>query len=143
MPRGFTMIEILIVVSIVVIMAAVSFPFYNLFQGFSATESVTFEIKESLRSAELNALSGQNNTNFGLYFSSGQYTLYQGANYAARTPSADQTFSLPANIAVTGATDVNFAKNTGRPNAAVTITVTNTDTQSESTVSINSIGLIY
>lgn len=143
MRPGFTLIEILIVISIVAIMAAVSFPFYNLFQGFSSTEAVTFEIKESLRTAEINARSGQDNTNFGVYFSSGQYTLYQGANYGARTPSLDKTFSLPGNIAVTGAADVNFTKNTGRPNTAMTISIINTDTQTLSTININALGLIY
>ena len=143
MRHGFTLIEILIVMSIVVIMAAVSFPFYNLFQGFSATEAVTFEIKENLRAAQIKARSGESNTNFGLYFSAGQYTLYQGANYAGRTPSADQSFSLPANINIAGAADINFTKNTGLPAAAVSLTVTNTDTQSESAIAINSLGLIY
>lgn len=143
MCRGFTLIEILIVCSIIVMLAAVSFPFYSVFQKFSATESVAFEIKENLRTAQINARSGQNNTNFGIYFSDGQYVLYQGVNYAIRTTSADQTFTLPANFTVSGATEINFQHSTGLPTFSSTITITNTGTQTQSTIFINSLGLIY
>jgi len=144
MPRrGFTLIEITIVCAIVVLLAAFSFPFFNLFQGFSATEAITFEIKESLRTAEIKARSGQDNSNFGVYFSTGQYILYQGPNYASRNTSADQTFTLPGNITVSGAAEVNFTHSTGRPNTAATIIITNIDTQNQTNLNVNSIGLIY
>lgn len=143
MRRAFTLIEILITSSIIIILAAVSFPLYNLFQGFSATEAVAFEIKESVRTAETNARSGQNNSNFGIYFSSGQYIVYQGANYAGRTPSADQSFSLPSNIIISNATEINFQHRTGLPATSAIVTITNTDTQTQSTIFINSLGLIY
>lgn len=143
MDRGFTLIELLIASSIIVMLAAVSFPFYGVFQKFCATESVAFEIKENLRTAQINARSGQNNTNFGIYFSDGQYVLYQGVNYTNRTPSADQTFTLPANFTVSGIEEVNFQHSTGIPAGKASIIITNMITETQSTIFLNSLGLIY
>lgn len=142
MRKAFTLMEIMIVLSITVAIMAVAIPMYVYFNSFSVVESARIEVLENIRLAESKAQNGMSDSNFGVYFGSNFYTVYQGASYAERTQSQDTVSSLPKGVTLSGLTEINFTKKTGAPNTAGVLTLTYPD-GSQKTIQINSAGLIY
>lgn len=140
---GFTLMEIMIVLAIMLILAAASAPFYSFFQSFGALNSSKQEVLENIRLTRSKALAGENNSSFGVYFSSNKYTIYQGDSYVARDQSQDFINELPAGISFSGLSEIRFTLKTGLPSIAGTLTMTNASDNSTSSISVNSAGLIY
>ena len=140
--RAFTLIETLIVITIIAVLAGASVPFYSYFQNFSVIESVKQEVLENMRLAQSKAKAGVNDSAFGLYFSGGQYVIYQGDTYAGRDQSQDFVNELPANVVFSGLAEITFSKNIGQPSNNGTIILTNTSTNIQKQIIVNSQGLI-
>lgn len=142
MRKGFTLIEMVIVVIVFLIIVAVSVPLYFKFQEFSERESVKQEVIVALREIQFLAQIGQNNKNHGVYFSGHTYTSYMGSSYAELTPGSDTTYTLSNVISALTNTDINFTKNTGSPITAGTLTLVNDRSGQQSVINYSLIGLI-
>lgn len=141
--KGFTLMELLIVVAIMVILAAVTLPIYNSFFTLAVLDSVKVEIIQNIRLAQTKALAQENDSSFGLYFEATQYTLFQGSSYSARVLSLDRIFAMPANINLSNLLEITFAKKTGLPSVSGSLILTNTANNSTETIVINAAGAIY
>ncbi|MEI7452453.1 MAG: DUF2341 domain-containing protein [Candidatus Falkowbacteria bacterium] len=142
--RGFSLVEMLIVVAIVSILAAASLPVYSNFYGRAQLNEGSLAITQALRQARESSFVRYNNSNYGVKFLSNSYVLYTGTSYASRTTSSDLTYSLDKSLSITTTlsnSEVNFSKGLGKPNTSGTITLTNV-TLGDKVVSVNSSGLI-
>jgi len=140
--KGFTLIEVLIVFSIVVMVAAVTIPLYNRWQVANTIASEKTEVAQHLRLAQTRARSGLEDRNHGIYFQSSNYTIFEGTDYITRDQSEDEIYYLPSAVVISGFSEIIFIKQTGVPNTTGTITLTNTITNEVATIDINSQGLI-
>lgn len=140
--NGFTLIETSIVVIIILILFAISVPFYTYFQSFSTVEAGKQEVTEIIRQAQTQAVAGFSNGNWGVYFLGTTFTLYQGDNYNLREISLDTSYSLESNQTFSGLQDINFTKKTGTPTESGTIVITNENNNHMEFISINDLGLI-
>lgn len=78
---GFTLIELIIVVGIFLLLAALVVPALVFFKSQSILDFTAQEIVNTLRLAQNKTLSSEGATSFGVYFTTNQFILFKGAVY--------------------------------------------------------------
>jgi len=121
--RGFTVIEMLLVIGIIGILGLVSFPgiFQVLSQGYF-TNTVERMVR-TLRTAQSYSLSGKADSSWGVHYEEGKLVLFKGTDYAARDPSFDAVTAVPVAVVVTGWSDLYFDRLRGNPSAPLSVMV--------------------
>lgn len=123
--QGFTLIELLLVIAIVALIGISSFAFYSRFFTQSAVTDTTDKLTSQLRKAQMYAMTGKQNSNWGVSYSGNQITLFSGSSYATRTTAFDESFTVNNNVSVSGlGSDIIFNHMTGTPSASPRIIVT-------------------
>lgn len=138
--KGLSSVEVLLVILGIVILFALILPLGLDFYKDQQLQTHTQGILQSLRRAQLKAISIESDSNFGVYIIDDNYTLFQGSSFAARNALYDEIFDLPQAITVSGLSEIVFSKFEGKPNVAGDIIV-NSDGQSR-TININGVGRI-
>jgi type II secretory pathway pseudopilin PulG len=137
---GFTLIEIMLVVALIVAIGGISAPVYQSFQVKKNLDVATNGIAQILRRAQALSQSGAGDASWGVNISSGVVTLFKGADYSSRDVAFDETFEISSNIVPSGISEIVFSKLLGEPQTTGNIILTNdNDTQ---TITINSKGAI-
>ncbi len=146
--KGFTLMEVLLIVSISILLAITTLPIYSNLQISSQLEGNTSQIIQIIRTARERSAAGFNNAQHGVYFQADRYTLYQGTSYTSRDTDYDREVILDdvlriiRNLTGSGETDdLNFSKGLSVPNKIGTITLTH-EIQGNSLISVNSFGMI-
>jgi len=80
---GFSLIEILIVVSVLTILAGLMAPGFNFFKQQSTLDGATQEIIQTLRLAQNKTLASEGDSNFGVYFETYKFVIFKGSVYSA------------------------------------------------------------
>lgn len=127
MRKGFTIIELLLIIALISILAAVSAPLYTSFLAKNHLENKTFEVKNTLHKAQSNAMSGKQNANWGVYFTSGQFVLFAGESFASRNGAFDEIHIFPASVSASGLNEIIFQKPKGLPSTTGIITISSTE----------------
>ena len=100
--EGITLTELLIVIAILIILAAVAIPVVNIFQKESDLNDATREIINTLKLAQSKTLASEGAKNWGIYFTTTtaphQCILFKGENFASRVSSSDEIFKLAKTI---------------------------------------------
>ena len=149
---GFTMLELLLVIGIFAVLAAVSAIQLANFQRGAKLESASKDIVSALRLAHDRAVLGEDgNTDgagdaWGIRFanaSSDAYQTFFGSSYSSG--NVKETVFLPSGVSFTAPTegfnaDVVFAKLTGTTTAQVLVTIA--DDTSTKTITIDTTGRI-
>lgn len=118
--RGFTFIELITVVAIVLTLGVISSVFYINFFNQNAVLNTTDQLVGELRKAQIYAMSGRQNTNWGVKVGSNKITLF-----ATSSATFDESFTVNQNISFGAFSQVVFTKTTGLPDATQSITVSN------------------
>lgn len=141
--KGITFIELLLVVSIILILSALSIPFSSRLLTRNAVDNTSDQLINSIRKAQIYAMMGKQNSSWGVNYSSNTITLYKGSSFATRDTSLDETFNVNTNISVsfsTPSTDINLTRVSGLPNIQPTITIS--EGNKSDIFSINSQGVV-
>ena len=139
--RGFTLIEILLVVAIVGILFAAAIPMYRSFQVRNDLDITTSQTIQSLHRAQILAQAMDGDSTWGVKIQSGSVVLFQGSDYATRNTTHDEIFNIPVNITLSGISEIVFSKSDGAPSPTGIITLT-TDTNNIRTITINGKGML-
>lgn len=126
-PSGFTFIELILVVTLILVLGTLGTSLGARFITQNGVSNTTDQIIGDLRKAQMNAMMGKQNSNWGVNYSSNSIVLYKGNSYATRTAGFDETFSVGPSVNIacsSGSCDVNFARVTGFPNSTRTFTIT-------------------
>jgi type II secretory pathway pseudopilin PulG len=127
MRKGFTTIELLVVIGIMVITVAAVLPMYSNLQVTAQLNETNSQIAQTLRIAKEESMSRLNNANHGVKFFSGSFVLYQGTSYALRDNSYDRTVTLEPVLSITTTLvgdEINFTRASGLPDTTGTTTLT-------------------
>jgi len=96
---GFSLIEVLIAVSVLTILTGLIAPGFNFFRQQSAIDSATQEIIHTLRLAQNRTLASEGDSNFGVYFETNKFVLFKGLTYSASaTDNEIHNFDSSLNI---------------------------------------------
>ncbi len=137
---GFTLVEMLLSVAIIVLLVGMSLPVFLSFQSRNDVDIGAQAVAETLRRAVVYSRAVQADGQWGVAVQSSQVTLFKGASYASRITSSDETIALPPAAALSGLSEVVFNKFSGTPLSTGTITLT-TPTATRS-ITINAKGMV-
>lgn len=120
--NGFTLVELLVIVGILIMLAAISISALRFFQKESALNNSAEEIINTLRLAQSKTLASEEASQWGVYFYISddlyQYILFKGASYDTRDNSFDEIYKLPRAVEIyevnlDGQSEVVFNRLTG------------------------------
>lgn len=137
---GITLIEVILVIAIISLLGVSSTSIGARFLVDNYLENKTNELVSLLQTAQINAISGKNDTNWGVTVANNQIIIFSGDSYATRNPEFDQFFRYPSSITISNQ-EIIFNKVEGSPNAPLSYTLTS-NAGKISNVSINQLGVI-
>lgn len=150
--HGFTIIEVVIVIAVLVILAAVSVGSLMSIQKQIDLNNTSQELVGVMQLAQNKTLASESDDRYGVYldFSSqpNRYILFQGSTYASRTQSYDQKHLLPSSIKFSqstnlgGSREVDFDKLTGASDQSGQIVLQNISTSKEVNIYVSSSGSV-
>lgn len=142
--KGFTLLELIIVVAISFIIGITAVPFYSNFFTQNAVSNSTDQLVAELRKAQIYSITGKQGGSWGVNYNytngTGTITLFKGASYATRTTAFDENFFVYSPATVSGFTTVTYMHATGTPSAVQTITVL--DNNNSHLVTVNALGVV-
>lgn len=139
--RGFTLIELILIMVVISLVAMLSAPFYSRFLVQNAVENTVDELSGSLRKAQTYAMAGKQGSAWSVNFSSNTITLYKGTNFASRDSSFDEKFNVNPTVSVNWSSDISYSRVSGLP-TPTTATITISSGSNTKTVTMNSQGVI-
>lgn len=125
LSRGFTLVEMIVVIGIITLLATVSTSVYNSFKTHENLEIATTGVVEALRHAQSNAQSGKGDASWGVKILSGSAVIFKGTSYASRDTTADQILDFSGGVVTSGLSEIVFTKVTGSTTNTGTVTLTN------------------
>jgi prepilin-type N-terminal cleavage/methylation domain-containing protein len=140
--RGFTLIEMLLSVTIIGLLVGLSVPFYQTFVQRNDLDIATQSVATALRRAQSYARNGNYDAAWSIEVQAGTVTLFQGTDFINRNTNYDETYDFPGSITPSGTTEVQFAQFTADPtptSASIVLTSTTNDTR---TITVNAQGAV-
>lgn len=126
--KAMTIIEVLLTVAIMGMLATIPFTLDSGITYRIQAESAQSQIAHALRKAQLYAQQGRHDSNWGVAIQSSRIVVFAGNTYATRNQNYDDVLDFDGskiNISITsGSSEIIFAKNTGVPSAATSVSVT-------------------
>jgi type II secretory pathway pseudopilin PulG len=138
--NGFTLIEIILVVSITILIAATTIPLSSNFLAQNQLDIKSADIASYLRIAQISALSSKDNSDWGVYTDDSKAVLFKGSSFTARDESYDLVTKIPRSLGVTDSETV-YHKFSGMIDQPSTITVTGSTNQ-QKIISVNTYGIV-
>ncbi|MEI6378464.1 MAG: type II secretion system protein [Candidatus Falkowbacteria bacterium] len=90
MAKAFTILELIIVIAIVAVLAAVGWPSLTRYQGSGRIQTGAEQAADFLRIANQSAVSGLANSAYGVKFFSNRAVLFKGVSFSERDQLFDQ-----------------------------------------------------
>lgn len=144
---GFTLMELLMVICIMAIILALSFPFFSSLIKKESLEKDVAGLTSFIRNARLLAVSSKNAAAFGVHLESGRAVLFEGASYVPGGPNekvivfSDKVYmsSYALNL---GTEDIVFSRLIGSTLNFGTITLSLKDDSVSTTITILKTGVV-
>ncbi len=119
--RGFTFIEIILVVGIMAILAGFAVPLYSALRIRNDLTVATNTTVELLHRAETLARAMREDSAWGVNVASGQVTLFRGSDFDTRMTAFDEVFTFPGGITSAGNVPLYFEKFSATPRSGVAV----------------------
>ncbi|PKM91758.1 hypothetical protein CVU82_00945 [Candidatus Falkowbacteria bacterium HGW-Falkowbacteria-1] len=138
--RGFSLLEILLTVSILALLAGVLSPVYFSMQSRDSLEAKTETVVSSLRRAQILSMTGENDSSWGLKILENEVVVFEGNDYLTRDTVYDDIIKIDSKIITSGLDEIVFNKIVGDTNDTGVVTLKST-TQ-ERNIDINKKGIV-
>jgi len=139
--KGFTLLEILLTIAVLLIIVAISVPVSITFQLKNDLNIAEISIAQSLRRAQLLAQSSDADTDWGVKIETGSITIFKGSNFASRDINFDEVFDFSLSITPSGFTEIVFSKFYGAPQSIGTTTLSSSINETRE-IFINEKGIV-
>ena len=147
LQKGYTLVEILVVISILTVIFAVSFIGYNSFRKETQLDIKVDEINSTLKTAQAQTLSSLQADNYGVHFETDRFIFFKGSAYDSMS-SDNIVNELPNDLEIydiilnSGGSNVVFERLTGGTENYGSIKIRIKNTSQYRTISIESSGVI-
>lgn len=126
--KGFTLFEIIIAISILLIIIALALPKFSEFRTTQIHSSSVADVLSSLDQARRNTLNSLDSSSYGVHFEASKIVIFKGTAYSAQDANnIDVLFTSPSSITnITlsgGGSDIYFNRLNGTPNKTGSITI--------------------
>ena len=148
--KGFTLFEMIIVISFIILLAMIAIPSLSSFRKEQALKNTTDDIISLLDKAQSDTQISKNSTTYGVHFETNRAVYFVGSSFSE--PNAnniqidfDSTVNIPSGgLSLNGGgSDVVFARLTGDTIGYGTIIVSLvSDATKQKTITINKTGII-
>lgn len=150
--KAFTLLELLIVISIIGILVALIIPSLSKFRSQQTLNNTAEEIVSLLNEARSSTLASKNLMNYGVHFETNKAILFSGVSFVDNSNNKELDFDLNVSIPISGGinlinggVDVVFNRLTGETftdeSGTIMIQIAN-DITSQKTININKLGII-
>lgn len=152
-PRGFTTLELLLVIAFFGIMTAITSVALTSLQPTNALNDGALTVVDNLRRAQIQAMAGLDGDQWGIHLSDSdgcflpatKLWVFRGAVFDSATTTVDD-ITLPAgswvtDLSIGGGCDVKFSRFDGSTTSTGTVTISNT-TSATTSATINAYGRI-
>lgn len=137
--RGITLLEMILVIAISAFILMLGMPITWDFYRQNELRGEAQNLTSYLETARSLSMANKNQAPHGLYISAQNYTIFQGASYAARDLTQDQIFPKSRIVTSSGASEIIFQQLSGGV-SSTSISLYNS--LSTTTMNINSEGVI-
>lgn len=139
--KGFTLIELILVIATITVLAGIAIPVYSLLQVRNDLDVATNTTIQTLRRAQTLSQAIDGDTAWGVKAQQSDITLFKGASYSTRDTNFDEVYSLSGNVTPSGVSEVVFSKLLGNPNTTGILTLTSSNNEVQN-ITINSKGFL-
>lgn len=133
--RGFTLLELFLVVALISTLAAASAPFYSRFILQNEVKNTADSLSSTLRKAEAYAMAGKDDSTWSVQIASNQIQLVRDSGVVIF-----DRYTLNSNIQISNFVTTSFAKTSGVPSQAFTTQISGAG--SSRSVVLNSEGVV-
>ncbi len=139
---GFTFIELILVFATLAIVAAITFPVTEKALSRNNLDVMSHTIEEIFLTARTFAISGTNNSDWGVHIDTdlNTVTLFSGSSYLTHEPDFDEVTTIPSTLVLSSPSDFVFTRGTGIPDTTGTVSISLGSTQKD--ISINEQGKV-
>lgn len=138
--HGFTLVEMLLVIALISVIAALSIPLYRSFQTRNDLDLSANGVALLLRHARVLSEGMAGDQPWGVHFETGHAIIFIGPSYAGRY-GTDVNYEIPSTFVLGGASEVVFQERTGFVSTPTTITITSPNNETRS-ISVNAKGIV-
>jgi len=138
--KGFSLLEVLLAISILTIIAGIFAPIYGYFYNRNNLDLAAQQTVQGLRHAQILAKNSERDADWGVYLNSNFITVFKGVSYLSRDDLYDESEGLPGGTVSSLPTEIVFSKASGTPKTFPIITL-NQNNESK-IITINSQGII-
>lgn len=139
--KGFTLVEILLVLAIITILAGVTAPFYSELMNRNELDVAIQATSGSLKRAQVLSQAMTYDDGWGVKIESGAVTLFKGNSFATRDTAFDEVVNISTNLTILNDSEFTFDKFTGLPQVTGTVTIETTSGEQRG-VQVNSKGRV-
>ncbi|MFA6524372.1 MAG: prepilin-type N-terminal cleavage/methylation domain-containing protein [Candidatus Paceibacterota bacterium] len=138
--NGFTLIEVVLSMAIVVLIFGIAAPVYQDYQIRNGMDTGVNTIVENLRRAQVLSMAVDGDSNWGVIILNNQITLFKGINFATRDTAFDEVSDILSIISPSGLDEIVFSKLNGLPNTTGVINLS--ASSNTRTITINEKGIL-
>lgn len=145
--RGFTLLELLVVIGILAVLTIFTVPFLGSSIGRNELKSTTWEMVDALRQAQSKSMAGKSDNVWSVHFESKKFVLFKGAVYNVVDPDND-VHDLPNVLSITAislngaGTDMTFDARKGSTSQFGIITMQDDNSQETKIITVTAVGKI-
>jgi len=138
---GFTLIEILLSITCIAIISAISIPIYQSFQNRNDLNITADTLVQGLRRAQVLAQASEGDTSAGVKIETSSITIFRGTSFVLRDSAWDEAFAIPSSITPTGLNEIVFSRLFGLPSTTGNI-ILSSNIDENKTININGKGML-
>ncbi len=113
--QGFTIIEMLLVVAVMMIITVVAAPLYANLNNSNQLDAASSILVQDLYQAQTFSRNRSRDTSWGVAVNGQVITLFSGTSYATRDTASDITYIVPSAIQLSGTNQIVYSKLYGLP----------------------------